>query len=137
MFSSVKNGYNPQEVDNYINTLEQVVNSYKEKDAAIKNAIISAQIAADNIMKNAQYQAVEYRNIITQQMNRIVDSVNLQRLKIRAFQEDYNAIIHKYLTTFNENDIERILHQITELEQYLKGLEVIESTSSETELTML
>ena len=126
LFSLVKRGYNPQEVDEYIQTLEQVINNYKEKDNAIKNAIISAQVAADNIVKNAQNQANEYRNNIVHQLNRLYEAIHLQKDKLRAFQEDYNQMLSKYLVQFNEKDVSVMINRIDELEQYLVGLDDVD-----------
>ena len=52
-FQIVRKGYNPDEVDAYIEDLENQLNEYKEKSSTINKAIINAQIAADNIIKAA------------------------------------------------------------------------------------
>ena len=52
-FQMVRKGYNPDEVDAYIEELENQLNEYKEKSSTINKAIINAQIAADNIIKAA------------------------------------------------------------------------------------
>jgi hypothetical protein len=118
-FTFVKRGYDPEEVDRYIDSLEIVVKSYKEKDNAIKNAIISAQMAADNIIKNAQIQVAESRTQALTQIQSIIASIGEQRSKVKEFQDEYTALMQKYIIDMNENDISRIYAKIAELEQII------------------
>ena len=121
-FSIIKKGYNPQEVDEYIATLEQVIKSYKDKDNAIKNAIISAQVAADNILKNAHLEIAEYRTRSITQLRQIYDSIEVQRSRIQSFQDEYNEMLRKYLVAFDESDVAEIYSRIDDLEKYLREL---------------
>ncbi|MDR3239193.1 MAG: DivIVA domain-containing protein [Clostridiales bacterium] len=118
-FTYIKRGYDPEEVDRYIDTLEQVVKSYKDKDSAIKNAIISAQMAADNIIKNAHIQVAESRTQALSQIQNIIASIGEQRAKLKDFQEEYTSIMKKYLFDIDENDMNRIYDKITALEQLI------------------
>ena len=121
-FTIVKRGYNPQEVDEYIETLEQVIKSYKDKDNAIKNAIISAQVAADNILRNTHFEAAEYKSRTLAQLRYIYDSIEIQRSHLQAFTDDYNNLVNKYLRNMEESDIRLIYERIDELEMYLREL---------------
>ena len=126
-----KGGYDPEEVDRHLETLEQVVRSYKDKDSAIKNAIISAQMAADNIVKNAHLQVAESRTQALSQIQSIISSIAEQRTKVKEFQDDYVSMVQKYLVDFNEGDMNRILNKITELEQLIaRAAYIAPSTSS-------
>ena len=130
-FNYVKKGYDPEQVDNYIDTLEQVVKSYKDKDSAIKNAIISAQMAADNIVKNAHLQVAESRTQALSQIQSIIASISEQRNKVKEFQEEYVNMVQKYLIDFNETDMNRIYNKITELEQLIaRAAYIAPSTAS-------
>ena len=122
MFSYTKRGYNPEEVDAYINTLEQVIKSYKDKDNAIKNAIISAQVAADNIMKNAQAQANDYKIILRRQLQGVKDSLEKQRAEVRQFNEAYNAMLKKYLKDVDGADIDSIDNKLKAMENSINSL---------------
>ena len=121
-FTLVKRGYNPQEVDEYIETLNQVIKSYKSKDNAIKNAIISAQVAADNILKNTHIEVAEYKAETLAQLRNVHDSVGIQREMLRSFQEQYNEMLHKYLHKFEDGDTNSIHEHLNELEKYLQEL---------------
>ena len=121
-FSYVKKGYNPVEVDNYIETLENIVKSYKEKDSAIKNAIINAQIAADNIIQDAEKRACDMFEQATKKVELIRNSISSQRTIVQSFQEDYNRLIDKYVTDFNQKDVLPVYASISDLEEYLTSL---------------
>ena len=121
-FNIVKRGYNPQEVDEYIETLEQVIKSYKDKDNAIKNAIISAQVAADNILKNTHLEVAEYKARSLELLQHILDSIETQKNHLQAFQDDYSNMLQKYLKPFEESDAAVVYEHIDELENYLKEL---------------
>lgn len=121
-FSYVKRGYNPEEVDAYISTLEQVIKSYKDKDNAIKNAIISAQVAADNIMKNARLQADDYKSKIKKQLKVVTEGVEVQRVRLQAFQDVYSNMLRKYLREIDEHDMADLYGRLNEVEQLVKDL---------------
>lgn len=123
-FTYVKKGYNPIEVDNYIETLENVIKSYKEKDASIKNAIINAQIAADNIVGEAQKSADDLSLQAMNKVEAIRSSIEKQRSLVKAFQDEYNTVVQKYVHDFNAKDIIPVYGSINELEDYLASLTI-------------
>ncbi len=118
-----KGGYDPEEVDRYIETLENTIKEYREIDTAIKNAIISAQIAADNIVKNATKESNKTKAILVLQLDDIIKSITNQKMVIADFQEEYNLLMKKYLHNFNEHDIMEMYSKIDEMEQYLTRLQ--------------
>ncbi|MCL2457206.1 MAG: DivIVA domain-containing protein [Defluviitaleaceae bacterium] len=133
-FTYVKRGYDPEEVDRYISTMEQVIKSYKEKDNAIKNAIISAQIAADNMVKNAKAQADEYKSLIAKELDKVLVQVNHQRQKVKTFQDVYSGLVHKYLTELDYSDIEELntrLDEVDKLIAKLKEVDIVPATGGD------
>jgi len=121
-FTYVKRGYDPEEVDKYISTLEQVIKSYKEKDNAIKNAIISAQMAADNIIKNAEAQAAEYKVQLARELERAREEIERQHMRINAFQDVYSGLVRKYLTDIEENDMSNLHDRLNDIDKILGHL---------------
>ncbi|MCL2576605.1 MAG: DivIVA domain-containing protein [Defluviitaleaceae bacterium] len=121
-FTFVKRGYDPEEVDRYISTLEQVIKSYKEKDNAIKNAIISAQVAADNMIKNAKAQANEYKSQIAKELDKVGVEVERQRMQVQAFQDVYEGLIRKYLTEIDKQEISEIYARLEDVERLIERL---------------
>ncbi|MCL1998635.1 MAG: DivIVA domain-containing protein [Turicibacter sp.] len=121
-FNIVKRGYSPQEVDEYIQTLERVIKSYKDKDNAIKNAIISAQVAADNIIKTAKQEVKEYKTQVFNQMKIIYDTIEQQRVQIDTFQSDYNKLVQKHLKPIENSEMSAVYGHIESLERKLQEL---------------
>ncbi|MCL2224726.1 MAG: DivIVA domain-containing protein [Defluviitaleaceae bacterium] len=134
-FTYVKRGYDPEEVDRYIATMEQVIKSYKEKDNAIKNAIISAQVAADNMIKNAKAQADEYKVQICKELEKVSTEVDRQRMQIKAFQDVYAGLVRKYLTAIDEQEISDLyarLDDVDKLVDRLKEVDIVPAPPSTT-----
>ena len=119
LFNVVKRGYDQDEVDHYINTLEDHLNSYKDKDDSIKNAIINAQISADNIIKNAEIEAERIKKRAVNLLDDIHKSIGSQKQITRDFQGEYTALLAKYLHPVNTNDVNKVMGKLDELEQYL------------------
>ena len=132
-FTIVRRGYDPEEVDKYIATLEQVIRSYKDKDNAIKNAIISAQVAADNMVKNAKMQADEYKAQIVRELTKVSGEIDLQRVKIQAFNDIYTSLVRKYLTEPRENDMKDLFARLDDVDRIINILKSDDSLLSEDE----
>jgi DivIVA domain-containing protein len=133
-FSVVKRGYNPSEVEEYVGRLEQIIRGYKEKDAAIKNAIVNAQVAADNIIKNAHLEVAEYKSRALAKLNGVFDSIENQRKRVAAFQNDYNSLVKRYMNEVTSGDVAAVYARVDELENFLKELtEDIKNTYDESD----
>ncbi len=122
-FNYVKRGYDPDEVDDYIQSLEDILQSYKDKDSTIKNAIINAQLAADTIIENADRDAYKTKAKLITQLDEIYRSVSLQKKFVQEFQEDYNELIKRYVHQFNDSEIVKLFSKITDLEEFLTRLQ--------------
>ncbi len=132
-FSYVKRGYNPEEVDKYIATLEQVIKSYKDKDNAIKNAIISAQVAADNVVLNAQMQAEAYKEKIVKQLRHVKDSVERQRSRAKTFEDVYRELLAKYLHELEDSDMKELYSKLDDMERTVDSLSEMDIMPKETD----
>ena len=121
-FSIVRRGYDPEEVDKYISTLEQVIKSYKDKDNAIKNAIISAQVAADNMVKNAKMQADEYKAQIGRELGKVTAEIDRQRVKLQAFNDIYTSLVRKYLIEPRESDMRDLFARLDDVDKMINIL---------------
>lgn len=132
-FSIVKRGYEPAEVDAHINNLEKQLNEYKEKASAISNAIVNAQIAADNIIKDAQAKtekmlisaednAVTLKQKTFSQLSGLKTNVGTQRKKWESFLIDYDNLIKKHLKALDSNDSEDIFKKLDEMENLIDNM---------------
>jgi len=132
-FTYVKRGYDPEEVDKYISTLEQVIKSYKDKDNAIKNAIISAQVAADNVMRNAQMNADAYKAQIGEQLVEIRGTLDRQRMALQSFQEAYANMVRKSIQELEQSTtMTDLFSRLEEAERAISELEGLEAVSGPT-----
>ena len=122
-FNYAKKGYEPAEVDRYIDQLESVLSSYKEKDAAIKNALISAEIAASDILKNAELEAAKITERAVAFLENISSSITDQKKLVQDFQEEYSIMFNKYVRAFNEGETMQMYAKINELEDYIVKLQ--------------
>jgi len=118
-FNVVKRGYDMAEVDEYISSLEEVVKSYKDKDTAIKNALISAEMAADNIILNAKNRSYEMKENSVRQIHDILASVSKQKEMLDNFQREYEGQVRKYLHGIVQSDMDVVRGKIDALESFL------------------
>lgn len=132
-FTLVKRGYNPIEVDSYINSLEKQLNEYKEKSSAINNAIISAQVAADNIIKDAHSQtekmltkaesnALTLKQKTLSQISGLKVNISAQRKIYESFLNDYASLIKKYLTDVDKGESNALLSKLDEMDKLIDNL---------------
>ena len=132
-FTYVKRGYDPEEVDKYISTLEQVIKSYKDKDNAIKNSIISAQVAADNVLRNAQMHADAYKVQIGEQLSEIRGALDRQRMALQSFQEAYANMVRKSIQELEQStSMTDLFVRLEEAEKAISDLEGLEAVSGPT-----
>ncbi|MDR2183261.1 MAG: DivIVA domain-containing protein [Clostridiales bacterium] len=120
-FNHVKRGgYNPAEVEHYVSELENQLKLYRDKDATINQAIISAQAAAEGIVQNAKNQGRTIRESVARQLEDVSMSVAAQKLMLSNFVNDYNDILSKYLRVIDDEDFKGILEKIDSIEAYLR-----------------
>ncbi len=126
-FEIVRKGYNPDEVDNYIEDLERRLEEYKEKSATINKAIINAQIAADNIIKaahsetdkilsQAKKEAQELKQTTINQIKYLKLNIANQKNLINNFKRDYEFLTEKYLNPLVTSDTDKVFEKLTEIE---------------------
>ncbi|MDR1067238.1 MAG: DivIVA domain-containing protein [Clostridiales bacterium] len=121
-FNIIKNGYDQSEVTAYIDELENRLNAYKEKDNAIKNFIISAQIASSNIIKNALIEADKIKNGAIAGFDEVASEIERKRPILKQFKEDCETLHRKYVTEFNSASIKELFAKINNLEEYANRL---------------
>jgi len=131
LFNIVKKGYDQDEVDNHLKELYAVINSYKEKDNAIKNAIINAQISADNIIKNAEIEGDRIKGRAVKLLDEIQESIDVKKATANEFKNEYNCLIQKYLHNLDDADFARVFGKITELESYVSSMQKIHEVKAE------
>lgn len=88
-------GYDTDEVDNYLRSIEQQLQEYRNKDSLISKAILSAQMASDkmikeaneetaNVIKKANDQSEEMIQKAKEEADKILSDAKAERDKINA-----------------------------------------------------
>jgi len=136
-FVLVKRGYDTEAVDRYVAVLEAQIDSYRQKDRAINNAIVSAQQAADGIIVNAKNQGRIIRENTVKQLGDITLSINTQKQLLEDFVNEYNYVATKYLKLVDNEDFKAVVSKINALESYLADFsdEVVEDLEIENRVT--
>ncbi len=98
-FNVVKRGYDPPEVDAYIAGLHAALDSYKEKDASISNAVVNAQIVADSIIDKAKLEAENIRVNAYEQFETVKKIASKQMENLNEFCEAYENLIENQFKT--------------------------------------
>jgi len=130
-FTFVKRGYDPEEVDKYITTLEQVIKSYKDKDNAIKNAIISAQRTAEDVVKNAQAEAETYKAQMGEQLIGMRGTLDRQRVSLQNFQDVNANAIRKCIQELEKFDMNEMFSRIDEMDAAIAALQGLETMNKD------
>ncbi|MCL2404580.1 MAG: DivIVA domain-containing protein [Defluviitaleaceae bacterium] len=130
-FTFVKRGYDPEEVDKYITTLEQVIKSYKDKDNAIKNAIISAQRTAEDVVKNAQAEAESYKAQMGEQLVGMRGALDRQRASLQNFQNVNANAIRKCIQELEQFDMNEMFSRIDEMDASIAALQGLETINKD------
>ena len=132
-FDRIRNGYDPQQVDRYISEMNARLSTFETQNEAISNALINAQMAADNIIANAEIAASEIRGKSIEQLNNIALSVEEQRQMVLEFRKEYNDLTNKYIKRVEEEDFDNIFRQIEILDGYINKLKKDQENSIATE----
>lgn len=89
-----KGGYEPIEVDAYINSLEQQLKEYENKASAINKAIISAQMASDKMIKQANEETAAVIKKANEESSVVLKKANEEAAEIlRKANEEKNKIM--------------------------------------------
>ncbi len=132
-FQIIRKGYNPEEVDNYIEELEKQLNEYKDKSSTINKAIINAQIAADNIIKaahsetekiltQAKKEAADLKQATINQIKYLKLNIANQKNLINNFRKDYEFLTEKYLNPLVTSDTDKVFDKLTEIEEAIDDI---------------
>ncbi|MFP4697651.1 MAG: DivIVA domain-containing protein [Eubacteriales bacterium] len=134
-FPVLKKGYDPQEVDNYISKLEQELNDFKQREQAISHAIMDAQVTSKKIVKAAKDEAGQIQKEAILQLDSIRRKVSYIKQKIETFQASYNQFIERFTVNINQDDINKLYHQLDELSNSLRVDESTEQPIAKPNLT--
>lgn len=126
-FPIVKKGYDPYTVETYLTNLQETLKNYQQKDNVINNAIVSAQIAADNIIHEANVKSAKMLADTEAKLEQMQNLLSAQANIIKNFENDYNELVKKYLTNFDGNDVLKIFSKINNIGEKINSLKFSDS----------
>jgi len=103
-FTTVKKGYDPTEVNRYIAKLEDELTTFRSNQAAIANVLIHSENAAQKIINDAHLEVERLHKDSEDQLLELQKKIKHMRMKLDAFQSNYNQLMHKYIITMNNED---------------------------------
>lgn len=133
VFKTVKKGYNPIDVDNYISQLEDQLTEYKNMESAITKAVVEAQITAENIIKKAKQEADIMKDKSVNDLDNIKYGAIEIKKKLEHFQQDYNTLIQDYLTTIRSQELIELFNNLDTLIDYLELQKLNENDTNDDE----
>lgn len=119
-FNLVRKGYDPEEVDAYIYKLQEAIHNYQINEKAINQAIIQAEKAAQNIIAEAEAKAKRLEEDATIQLESLEKRLKQIRMKVDAFQTQYNQLLHRYIINMNNDDFSDLYDSIDVLSQTIQ-----------------
>lgn len=129
-FKKVWRGYAPEEVEQHVQLLEQEIQVLRNNETTIAHSIVHAQTTAQNILAEAERKAKEIEENSLQHLEQVQKQIAQTRMKLDAFQAEYNQLIHKYIIAMNKTDFEDLFHSLDEVSSILDGkTKQIEETS--------
>lgn len=118
-FSIAKKGYLTSEVDRYIEKLEYELRDYKSRESAISKSIIHSEMAAQQIVNDANKEAEIIREKAEEQLMELQKKIKHMRMKLDTFQSSYNQLMHKYIITMNSNDFNDLYQSLDHINDTL------------------
>lgn len=118
-FTVVKKGYDINEVDEYIDELENIVKEYQEKDNAIKNALINAEMSVDNLLKNAKVNAAQILEDAELESKHIIKTT---KSKATTYSKEITSTIQNNVGNAN-NHLDEILGSIADQKKMLSAFQ--------------
>lgn len=130
-FKKVRKGYDPKEVDEYIYKLQETIHNYQMNEQTINQAIIQAEKAAQNIIAEATFKASQLEEDAKGQLASLEKQLKQIRMKVDAFQTQYNQMMHRYIIHINNDDFSDLYNSIDILSKTIQTASVNrQSTSS-------
>ena len=118
-FTTVRRGFDPAEVEQYIRELEatlskkeQQLTDYQNKENAITKAVVEAQLTADSVIRAANDEAEKLKMEAAAELEDVKQKATALRQNLIAFQQEYNRILQQYLVAVRCTDMVEIFDRL-------------------------
>lgn len=140
-FNTVRRGYDPAEVDSYVQELEAQMQSknkqieeYRQKEAAINQSVVEAKLLANKIIDEANADAQKIHQEAVDSMTDIKKQTQAMHEKLKLFQKEYNHILQQYLVSIRCTDL---VHIFNDLDHFMDKLQINKPEEEPVEVTDL
>lgn len=133
-FTMVKKGYEPKEVQEYIRLLEKELESYKNKEQFISQALVEAQVSAKNVIEQAEQQAIQIEEDAFSKLEHVKEKIEQSKEKLYKFQDDYSSFIKRFSSSFNDEELNKLLTSLDSVYATLEGSGSTEEESDEDDM---
>ncbi len=119
-FDTVRKGYDKEQVDEYIEYLQNTIDEYARNENQAKVLLQQAEQKAHILIREAE---VEANNIIDgaySKLHSIQATIQEQRKLLENFRRDYNRFILKYVNEVNKRDFVYLVNSVDEMEHYIE-----------------
>ncbi len=118
-FDIVRKGYNKEQVDEYIQYLQNIINEYARNENQVKLAIQQAEQKGEIIIREAEVDANNILDGAYSKLHSIQVTIQDQRKLLENFRKDYNRFILKYVNEVNKRDFVYLVNSVDEMEHYI------------------
>lgn len=129
-FTVAKKGYLPAEVDRHIEKLQEELNTFRSDQMAIAKAIIHSENTAQRIIDDANREAEQVKLRAESQLLELQKKIKHMRMKLDAFQSNYNQLMHKYIITMNNDDFNDLFTSLDNISDSLSFEDKTPQTSN-------
>ncbi|WZL81045.1 hypothetical protein QBE53_14755 [Vallitaleaceae bacterium 9-2] len=118
-FTIVKRGYDPEQVDHHIFLLNEELKQHKANAEAVTNAMVHAEMTARKIVEDAEKKADTIEGDAHQHLAALERKIKHIRMKLDAFQSQYNQLIHRYVISMNNDDFSNLYASLDKITKSL------------------
>lgn len=140
-------GYATQEVDSYIERLEKKLSRteeivleldekikeknhlifdlqneiefYRSKESSISKIMVRAEQIAEDLIQEGRERARKIQEEFTEYGDTVSSCVEQTEEKVERFYDDYQKLLHKYLTPIEENDVLPLFDKLDHTKNHL------------------
>ncbi len=119
-FDTVRKGYDKEQVDEYIQYLQNIIEEYAKNENQSKVVLQQAEQKAHIIVREAEVEASNIIDGAYSKLHSIQATIQEQRKLLENFRKDYNRFILKYVNEVNKRDFVFLVNSVDEMEHYIE-----------------
>ncbi len=126
-FDIVRKGYDKEQVNEYINYLQNTIDEYARNEGQIRLLVQQAELLvrqseqkAEILIREAEVEASNIIDGAYSKLHSIQETIRDQRKLLDNFRKDYNRFILKYVNEVNKRDFVYLVQSVDEMDTYIE-----------------